>query len=44
MVLATSAEYIVECWQLDYNTAFLSADVTEEVSARHDGTRIGRYR
>ena len=31
MVLATAAEYNLECWQLDYNTAFLNADVKEEV-------------
>ncbi|CAN0562946.1 unnamed protein product, partial [Laminaria digitata] len=31
MVLAIAAEYNLECWQLDYNTAFLNADVTEEV-------------
>ena len=31
MVLVMAAEYNLECWQLDYNTAFLNADVTEEV-------------
>ena len=31
MVLATAAGYNLECWQLDYNTAFLNAAVTEEV-------------
>ena len=34
MVLATAAEYNLECWQLDYNTAFLNTDVTEEVYVR----------
>ena len=31
MVLAIALEYNLECWQLDYNTVFLNADVTEEV-------------
>ena len=31
MVLVIAAEYNLECRQLDYNTAFLNADVTEEV-------------
>ena len=31
MVLEIAAEYNLECWPLDYNTAFLNADVTEEV-------------
>ena len=31
MVLAISAEDNLERWQLDYNTAFLNDDVTEEV-------------
>ena len=31
MVLAISAEDNRERWQLDYNTAFLNDDVTEEV-------------
>ena len=31
MMLAIAAEYILECWQLDYYTACLNADVTEEV-------------
>ena len=31
VVLAMAAEYTLECWQLDYNTAFLNANVTEEV-------------
>ena len=31
MVLAVVAEYDLECWQLDYNTAFLNADLKEEV-------------
>ena len=31
MVLAIAAEYKLECWQLEYNTAFLNADFTEEV-------------
>ena len=31
MVLVMAAEYNLECWQLDYNTAFLNADVREEV-------------
>ena len=30
-MLAIAAEYNLECWQLDYNTAFLNADVVEEV-------------
>ena len=34
MVLAIAAEYNLECWQRDYNTAFLNADVTEEVYAK----------
>ena len=34
MVLAIAAEYNLECWQLDYNTAFLNADVTREVYVR----------
>ena len=31
MMLAIVAEYNLKFWQLDYNTAFLNADVTEEV-------------
>ena len=31
MVLAIAAEFVFECWQLDYNTAFLNAKVEEEV-------------
>ena len=31
MVLPIAAEYNLEWWQLDYNTAFLNADVTEDV-------------
>ena len=31
MVLAIAAEFDFECWQLDYNTAFLNATVEEEV-------------
>ena len=31
MVPPIPAEYNPDCWQLDYNTAFLNADVTEEV-------------
>ena len=31
MMLAIASEYNLECWQLDYNTVFLNADVTEEV-------------
>ena len=31
MVLAIAAKYNLEYWQLDYNTAFLNADITEEV-------------
>ena len=31
MVLAVAAEYNLECWQLDSNTAFLNADATEKV-------------
>ena len=34
MVLAIAAEYNLEYWQLDYNTAFLKADVTEEVDVK----------
>ncbi|CAN0247142.1 unnamed protein product [Ascophyllum nodosum] len=31
MVLAIAAGFDFECWQLDYNTAFLNATVEEEV-------------
>ena len=31
VVLAIAAEFDFECWQLDYNTAFLNATVEEEV-------------
>ena len=31
MVLAIAAEHNLKCWQVDYNTAFLNADVAEEV-------------
>ena len=31
MVLAIAAEFDFECWQLDYNTAFLNAKVEEDV-------------
>ena len=31
MVLVTAAEYDLECWKLDYNTAFPNANVTEGV-------------
>ena len=31
MVLAIAADFDVECWQLDYNTAFLNSKVEEEV-------------
>ena len=31
MVLVIAAEFDFECWQLDYNTAFLNAKVEEEV-------------
>lgn len=31
IVLVIAVEYNVECWQLGYNTAFLNADVEEEV-------------
>ena len=31
MVLVIAAEYNLECWQLNYNTAFLNTDVAEEV-------------
>ena len=31
MVLAIAAEFDLECWQLDYNTAFLNAKVEEDV-------------
>ena len=34
MVLTMASEYNLECWQLDYNTAFLNADGTEEVYVR----------
>ena len=30
-MLAIAMEYNLECWQLDYNAAFLNANVTEEV-------------
>ena len=32
--LAIASEYNLECWQLEYNTAFLNADVTEEAYVR----------
>ena len=31
IVLAIAAEFDFECWQLDYNTAFLNAKIEEEV-------------
>ena len=31
MVLVIGAEFDFECWQLNYNTAFLNAKVEEEV-------------
>ena len=31
MVLAIAAEYNLECWQLDYNTAVYNTDVTDEI-------------
>ena len=31
MVLVLATEYNLQCWQLDYNTAFLNAEVVEEV-------------
>ena len=31
MVLAKAVEHNLKCWQLDYNTAFLNAEVTNEV-------------
>ena len=34
MVLVIAAEDNLECWQLDYNTAFLNADVMEEVCVK----------
>ena len=34
MMLATAAEYNLRCWQLDYKTAFLNADVTEEICVK----------
>ena len=34
MVLAIVVEFDFECWQLDYNTAFLNAKVEEEVYAK----------
>ena len=34
MVLAIAARFDFECWQLDYNTAFLNAKVEEEVHVK----------
>ena len=34
MVLAIAAEFDFECWQLDYNTAFLNAKVEEDVNVK----------
>ena len=31
MVLVIVAKYNLECWQLENNTAFLNANVTEDV-------------
>ena len=31
MVLTIAAKYDFECWQLDYNTAFLTTKVEEDV-------------
>ena len=46
-VLAIVAEYNFKCWQLGYNTAFLNADVEEEVHIKmapgyeeFDGNRV----
>ena len=33
-MLAKAAEYSLECWQLDYNAAFLNADVTEDMHVK----------
>ena len=33
-MLAKAAEYSLECWQLDYNAAFLNADVTEDINVK----------
>lgn len=34
MVLATATEHDLECWQLDFNAAFLAADVEVEVDIK----------
>ena len=34
MVLAIAVEYNLECWQLDYNTAFLNAHIVDEVTSK----------
>ena len=34
MMLAVAAEYNLDCWQLDYNSAVLKADVIEEVHVK----------
>ena len=34
MILALAAKYDLECWQLDYNTAFLNADLKGEVCVK----------
>ena len=34
MVVAIAAEFDFECWQLDYNTAFLNAKIEEEVHVK----------
>ena len=34
LVLAIAAEYNLGCWQLDYDTAFLNADVTRKVHVK----------
>lgn len=40
MVLAVAARYDLECWQLDINTAFLNAELREEVYIKwRPGTR-----
>lgn len=36
MVLGIAAKYDLECWQLNYNSAFLNANVTEGVHVKID--------
>ena len=40
MVLAVAAEFDFECWQLDYNTAFLNAKVEEDEEFSNDGVPL----